>query len=212
MRKLWLLSWICSRIERKLGRKLKINLIAHLRFQSIWNKTSLNLCLIKILKTWIIIQISHLQLLESKQIKFWVNLINQEKLRIIKLCLKNQIHKMRRRDHTAWKCDQGFSKVSMVHWQRLNFNLKKLIQTNRRTKSLKELNLPQREHWRRILTNQTLKLTEEPLSTFWKPGFQTSELITKKLAITLQGIRRSDHSLSWVNRGQKHLNKLGLQK
>lgn len=159
MRKLWLLSWICSRIDRKLGKRLKINLIALHRFQSIWNKTSLNLCLIKILKTWIIIQISHLQLLELNQIKFWVILINQEKLRIIKLYLRNQIHKMRRRDHIAWKCDQGFSKVSMVRWQRLNSSLRKLIQTNWRIKHLKEINLLQREHWRRMLISQTLKLT-----------------------------------------------------
>jgi hypothetical protein len=160
---------------------------------------SLNHCQIKIHKTWILIQICHHQLLELNQIKFWINLNNKKILRIIKLCLKNQIHKKRKRDHIAWKCDQDFSKVSTVHLQRLNSNLRKPIQANYKMQHRKDLNLLQRKRWRRILLNQTLKLME-PHSTFWKPSFQTWELITKKLAIILLVIRPSDHSLSLVSK------------
>jgi len=211
MKKLWHLIWIYSRIEQLLNKKLKINQIALHRFQSIWNKMSLNHYQIRIHKTWIIIQICHLQHLELNQIKFWINLNNKKILRIIKLCLKNQIHKMRKRDHIAWKCDQDFSRVSTVHLQRLNSNLRKLIQANYKMQHRKDLNQLQRKRWRRILLNQTLKLME-PHSTFWKRSFQTWELITKKLAIILLVTRPSDHSLSLVSKERKLRNRLELQK
>ena len=179
MRKLWHLKWICSRIERQLDERLKINQIALLRFQSIWNKMSLNLYQTKIQMIWIIIQICQLQLLELSQIKFWIKLNNQ-KLRIIKLYLRNQIHKVSKKDHIAWKCDLDFSKVSTVHFQRLNSNLRKLTRANKKMQHREDRNLLQRKRWRRILINQTLMLTELH-STFWKRSFQTLVLITKKL-------------------------------